>query len=164
MKEQPVFTWSLFFGLICASCIYIGKHIKKPANSLAYGFLPLGIALGVAIVSLVPVSTPDSYLYIFGSGAVAICAMILPGISGSFILLILGKYAFVTGAIKSPFMEDHHQSHNGVRPWVFGGLLSFARLLNYLCIIHQYHDASSHWLYGGKLEENLALERDLLKL
>lgn len=132
MLEWPVLTWSLFFGLICASCIYIGKHIKRPSSPIIYGFLPLGIAIGVGIVSLVPVSTPNSYFYIFASGAIAICAMILPGISGSFILLILGKYAYVTGALKSPFVGENLLIIIMFAVGCLVGLLSFARLLNYL--------------------------------
>jgi len=136
MHEHAILTWSLFFGLICASCIYIGKHIKRPASPLTYGLLPLGIAVGVAIVSLVPVNTPNSYLYIFGAGAIAICAMILPGISGSFILLVLGKYAFVTGALKSPFIDNHLAIISVFAIGCLVGLLSFAKLLNYLMHKH----------------------------
>ncbi|MEX1099611.1 MAG: DUF368 domain-containing protein, partial [Bacteriovoracaceae bacterium] len=103
LNEYPIYTWSLFFGLILASALYIAKHIKRPDNKLNYLFLPAGALIGWALVSLIPVQTPESYPYVFGAGAIAICAMILPGISGSFILLILGKYAFITGALKNPF-------------------------------------------------------------
>ena len=146
ITEHPVPTWSLFFGLICASCVYIGKHIQKPSNNLVYLFLPLGIGTGVAIVSLVPIQTPNSLAYIFGAGAIAICAMILPGISGSFILLILGKYAFVTGALKNPF-DGNNLAVIGV--FCLGclfGLLLFAKLLNWL--MHRYSNQMMLLLTG----------------
>lgn len=137
MTEYPVYTWSLFFGLILASALYIAKHIKRPSTKLVYLWLPAGALIGWLLVSLVPVQTPESYLYIFGSGAVAICAMILPGISGSFLLLIMGKYAFVTGALKNPF-----EANNLLVILVFCagcliGILSFSKLLNYLMHVHR---------------------------
>ena len=146
MNEHPVPTWSLFFGLICASCVYISKHVQKPKNQLTYLMLPLGIGLGYVIVSLVPIHTPDTFAYVFAAGAIAICAMILPGISGSFILLILGKYAFITGALKNPFAQD-----NLLFIFVFclgclGGLLLFAKLLNYL--MHNFSNAMMLLLTG----------------
>lgn len=146
LKEHPVPTWSLFFGLICASCVYILKHTPGPKSKINYIMLPIGAALGIALVSLVPAQTPNTALYIFGSGAVAICAMILPGISGSFILLILGKYAFVTGALKNPFNDENFIT---IIIFCFGclfGLLSFSKLLNYL--MHKYSTQMMYLLTG----------------
>ncbi|MGN1212226.1 MAG: DUF368 domain-containing protein, partial [Candidatus Cryptobacteroides sp.] len=90
----PIQTWAFFFGLIVASSIFILKGISgwklKDAVILA-----VGILLGVLVCTLSPTTTPDSLWFIFICGALAICAMILPGISGSFILLILGKYQYI---------------------------------------------------------------------
>lgn len=100
LADFPIQTWAFFFGLIVASSIFILKGIKdwKIRDIL---FIVFGIILGVVICTLSPTQTPDDYWFIFLSGAIAICAMILPGISGSFILLILGKYEYIMGIITS---------------------------------------------------------------
>lgn len=139
LETHPTHTWGFFFGLIVASIIYIARSVEKPWNLQKVIKLCVGISIGYSLVSLVPVQTENSYLNIFFSGSVAICAMILPGISGSFILLILGKYAFVTGALKAPFVDN-----NLIYILVFCigcliGLLSFSKLLNYL--MNKYHQA-----------------------
>ena len=94
LSNYPIQTWAFFFGLIVASSIFIirgisGWKVREGA------FLAFGVILGVVICTLSPTKTPDALWFIFLSGAIAICAMILPGISGSFILLILGKYQFI---------------------------------------------------------------------
>ncbi|HKJ30260.1 MAG TPA: DUF368 domain-containing protein [Balneolales bacterium] len=94
MYIYPEPIYGLFFGLILGSIYLLLKNIK------AFGwrhfvFLLIGIVIGYWVVTLVPTNTPDNYAFIFFSGAVAICAMILPGISGSFLLLILRKYTFI---------------------------------------------------------------------
>lgn len=100
LTEHPIQTWAFFFGLIVASSIFILKGISN--WKLRDGaFLVFGIILGVVICTLSPTQTPDTLWFIFLSGALAICAMILPGISGSFILLILGKYQYIMGTITS---------------------------------------------------------------
>ena len=98
LTDFPIQTWAFFFGLIVASSMFILKGISgwKLAEGL---FLSLGIVLGVVVCTLSPTQTPDDLWFIFISGAIAICAMILPGISGSFILLILGKYQYVMATI-----------------------------------------------------------------
>ena len=98
MVHHPIPLWSFFFGLIIASAVYILRDIKKWAlcNIFALG---VGIGAGAAICLLTPGETPTDLWFIFLSGAIAICAMILPGISGSFILLILGKYQYIMEAI-----------------------------------------------------------------
>ncbi len=100
LSDYPIQTWAFFFGLIVASSLFIlkgisGWHFREGA------FLLLGIVLGVTVCTLSPVNTPEALWFIFLSGAIAICAMILPGISGSFILLILGKYQFIMESISS---------------------------------------------------------------
>ncbi len=132
MENYSVYTWSLFFGLIVSSILYIGKNLKNDIAPKSILFVILGTFIGYAIVSLIPVQTANTPIMIFLSGAIAICAMILPGISGSFILLILGKYLFVTAALKNPF---HIESISTIIIFSLGclvGLLSFSKVLNYL--------------------------------
>jgi len=100
LNDFPIQTWAFFFGLITASSIFILKGISG-WRIIDGGMLTLGIVLGVTVCTLSPTQTPDALWFIFLSGAIAICAMILPGISGSFILLILGKYQHIMGCISS---------------------------------------------------------------
>ena len=98
LSDFPIQTWAFFFGLIVASSIFILRGISGWAWKEA-AFLVFGIILGAVVCTLSPTQTPDARWFIFLSGAIAICAMILPGISGSFILLILGKYQYIMGTI-----------------------------------------------------------------
>ena len=98
LNYHPIQTWAFFFGLIVASSIFILKGIENWKGK-DFALLAFGIILGVVICTLSPTETPDGLWFIFLSGAIAICAMILPGISGSFILLILGKYEYMMGTI-----------------------------------------------------------------
>ena len=100
LKNYPIQTWAFFFGLIVASSIFILKGIKGWRVRDIF-FVICGIMLGAVVCTLSPTQTPDDYWFIFLSGAIAICAMILPGISGSFILLILGKYQYIMETITS---------------------------------------------------------------
>lgn len=100
LEFHPVPLWSFFFGLILASAIYILKGLDKWSLQNIISLLS-GVAIGVFICLASPGQTPDALWFIFLSGAIAICAMILPGISGSFILLLLGKYAFVMEAVST---------------------------------------------------------------
>lgn len=94
LRDFPIQTWAFFFGLIVASSIFILKGISG-WRVREVGLLALGITLGAVVCTLSPTNTPDSLWFILLSGALAICAMVLPGISGSFILLILGKYQYI---------------------------------------------------------------------
>lgn len=98
LSLYPVLVWAFFFGLIIASALVMFKDIKgwKAVDVL---FLLGGAALGVAVCLLSPTNTPDSLFFIFICGAVSICTMILPGISGSFVLLLMGKYDYIMDAI-----------------------------------------------------------------
>lgn len=100
LEFHPVPLWSFFFGLILASAIYILKGLDKWSLQNIISLLS-GVAIGAFICLASPGQTPDALWFIFLSGAIAICAMILPGISGSFILLLLGKYAFVMEAVSA---------------------------------------------------------------
>ena len=135
LEWHPIQTWSFFFGLIVASSIFILRGISgwKLREVL---LLIFGAILGVVICTLSPTQTPDAYWFIFLSGALAICAMILPGISGSFILLILGKYQFIMGTI-SDLVSGVNVSQNLLIIGIFGvgavvGILGFSKFLHWL--------------------------------
>lgn len=99
MLNYPIPLWSGFFGLIFASIFIVAKDVKGWNVSLVL-FLVLGALLALGITQLSPASLEKNYLNIILSGVLAICAMVLPGISGSFILVILGSYSWVLMAIK----------------------------------------------------------------
>ncbi|NLX40351.1 MAG: DUF368 domain-containing protein [Bacteroidales bacterium] len=98
LVNHPIPLWSFFFGLILASPVYIlkGIEIKKLIHLIP---AIVGMAVGVLICLISPTETTDALWFIFLCGAIAVCAMILPGISGSFVLLLLGKYAYIIGAV-----------------------------------------------------------------
>ncbi len=127
LETHPVLIWSFFFGLIIASSWLIGKTIKKWNLSVILTLFA-GIAIAFWISSIQTVGRADSGLYILLSGALAICAMILPGISGSFILVLLGSYHVVLEALST-------RDFQLIGLFALGcliGLLSFARVLKYL--------------------------------
>jgi putative membrane protein len=135
LSQFPIQTWGFFFGLIVASSIFILRGIEgwRVKDGIA---LALGICLGVVVCTLSPTQTPDALWFIFISGAIAICAMILPGISGSFILLILGKYQFIMGAISGLASgEDFGRNLMIIGVFLVGavvGILGFSKLLHWL--------------------------------
>jgi len=145
LHHHPIPTWSLFFGLIAASTVMVGQHVSNWFGKASIYFLA-GIIAATLIVNLIPMHTPEDLWFIFLCGFVAICAMILPGISGAFILLILGKYEYVTGALKNPFLP---QNLIVILVFCIGcgmGLLGFSRVLNYL--LQKYHNLTLAFLTG----------------
>lgn len=98
LGTHPVEIWSFFFGLIIASALLVAKEIKK-WDIFTIAALAAGCVSAYTITVLSPASTPQTWWFILLSGAVAVCAMILPGISGAFILLLLGKYTFIMAAV-----------------------------------------------------------------
>jgi putative membrane protein len=131
LHYHAVPTWSLFFGLIVASVLIVGKQVSGWFGKAGICFVA-GIISGSIIVNLIPINTPETLWFIFLCGFVAICAMILPGISGAFILLILGKYEFITGTLKNPFLVQHIVIILVFCCGCLFGLASFSRVLNYL--------------------------------
>ena len=128
---QAVYTRSLFFGLIVASILVVGKRVQDWRGWCAVLFAA-GALGAIILVRQVPMNTPETTSFIFFSGLVAICAMILPGISGAYVLLILGKYAFITAALKSPLIPGNLLVLAVFAAGCVTGLLGFARLLNFL--------------------------------
>lgn len=98
LDVYPILLWSFFFGLVLASIVYIGKQISK-WNAITIIALILGVAVAYFITIAVPTEAPNAWWFYFVSGCIAIIAMILPGVSGSFILVLLGSYGMVLGTI-----------------------------------------------------------------
>jgi len=144
LTEHPVQTWSLFFGLIAASIIVVSHSIKNRISS--FPTLLLGTLLAYGITGLIPLNTPEEPWFIFFCGVVAICAMILPGLSGSFILLVLGKYAFITAALRNPFMLENTQILMIFLAGCVAGILGFSRILRYGLM--RWHDFTIAFLTG----------------
>ncbi len=135
LVHQPVQTWGFFFGLIVASSIFILRGISGwKAKDVAMTIF--GILLGITICTLSPTQTPDALWFIFISGAIAICAMILPGISGSFILLILGKYEYIMSLITNVTTGNEVGSSIMILGiFLIGaavGIISFSKFLHWL--------------------------------
>jgi putative membrane protein len=132
---HPELVYGLFFGLIVASIVVLMAEVEHygPREIL---LALLGTALGFIIVNLVPVSTPTAAWFIFLCGFIAISAMLLPGISGSFILLILGKYAYIIDALGTFDFAVIVVFALGA----LSGLVAFSRVIVWL--LHRYHQAT----------------------
>ena len=133
IDNHTIKIWSFFFGLVSASIWVVGTNIKKWNKKLLFIFM-LSSIFAFFITQLSPVSNVEQSWFIFFSGFIGICAMILPGISGSFILLILGSYETIIEAIK--FRDFSILLIFGLGAIV--GLLSFAKLLKFL--FKKFHD------------------------
>lgn len=127
LANHPVQTWAFFFGLILASVYYMLRDIKNLRWTDAVQVLA-GLVLGLVVCTLTPTKTPDSMWFIFICGAIAICTMILPGISGSFILVVLGKYDYIMRAVSTLDLPI-------LLVFALGcvvGILAFAKFLHWL--------------------------------
>lgn len=100
LENYPIRTWSFFLGLVLVSTVYMIRQLKN-LKVQHWISLVLGTILGVVLCLLAPAETSNSPLFIFFCGAIAMCTMVLPGISGSFVLVLLGKYAFILDAINN---------------------------------------------------------------
>lgn len=141
MENHPIQLWSFFLGLILISSIVVLRQIKQWSVGVIIAGI-VGIAAAYFITSMSPSQTSDSYGMIFLSGALAICAMILPGISGAFILLVLGKYQLVVGALGNMNLTI-------ITVFLAGcviGILLFVRLISWL--LHKYHNYAVALLAG----------------
>jgi putative membrane protein len=126
--EYPVYIWSFFFGLILASVFFVGKTISKWNLSVIISFL-IGSAIALTFTFLTPASENQSFAYLMICGAVAACSMILPGLSGSFVLILMGNYQLIAiDAINNVKL-------NILFPVILGagfGILAFSHLLSWL--------------------------------
>lgn len=141
LATYPILLWAFFFGLIVASSLIISKYIKE-WNWKTIGIMVVGAAVAYYITIAAPSQIPEGLLYIFLAGCIAICAMILPGISGSFILLLLGAYATVLGSISGlvdglKAVDTKLIMENGLNIGVFMigcvvGIISFSNFLSWM--------------------------------
>lgn len=141
LEQQPLLVWSFFFGLILASSFHMARQLKV-WNLQVVGALLVGIVVAWGVAELKPAELPPAPLLVFLSGAIAICAMILPGISGSFILLLLGMYAHILSAVKELDLVILACFAAGCGI----GLLSFANVLSWL--FKRFHDLTVSLLTG----------------
>ena len=141
LEIQPVYLWSFFFGLVLSSIWVVSKRIKVWRLSYVAALL-LAAAAAYLLVGLVPAQTPDAPWFLFLSGALAICAMVLPGVSGAFILVLLGKYQYVLAAVNDLdlFALFFVAAGAGI------GIVTFAQVLGWL--FKRYHDATVAALIG----------------
>ena len=144
LHNHPVLIWSFFFGLILASVYTVGRQLQKWTLPVSAWML-LGTVGSWFLVGIVPINTPESPWFIFMSGAIAICAMILPGISGSFILVLLGKYAYLLEAVNRRDFIPLILAAAGACL----GLITFVRFLNWL--LKSYRDPTLAVLTGFML-------------
>lgn len=129
LGEYPVLTWAFFFGLIVASAVYMLIPVKN-WKSADFLMLALGLAIGLAFCLLTPTQTPQTWWFYFITGAVAICTMILPGVSGSFIMQIFGNYDIVLKALDPSAFDFGVLVPLGAGAVV--GILAFSKLLKWL--------------------------------
>jgi len=146
INEHPIPTWATFFGLIAASIIVIFKELDNPKKAANLIPLVIGAIFAWIMVSLIPVDTPTSSWFIYLCGIIGITAMILPGLSGSFLLLILGKYEFITGAVKSPFVEGNFVILLTFVAGSITGVAGFSRVLNWF--MKHYRSQTMAFLTG----------------
>lgn len=139
--HHPVLIWSFFFGLVLGSVLTVSQRVKRWRLPLWIA-LVLGTVGAYILVGLVPVHTPNTWWFLFLSGALAICAMILPGISGAFILVLLGKYQTVLSAVNQRDIVTLALVVAGAAV----GIVSFAQLLGWL--FKRYHDLTVALLTG----------------
>lgn len=144
LVEYPIFVWAFFFGLVLASTWIVVQDVRQWNWKTIFSFV-IGAIVAFYITMATPAKTPDNYWFIFLCGAIAICAMILPGISGSFILVLLGKYYFIMDAVKSFNIPVLLTFICGV----IIGITSFSRVLSFA--LHRFHDITIAVLSGFML-------------
>ena len=141
LTHYPIGIWSFFFGLILSSALLVARRIDSWPLGALIG-LPFSAVAAYVLVGIVPLTTPDSRLFVFLCGAIAICAMVLPGISGSFILVLLGKYQAILDAVHRLDLATLIVFSAGAAT----GLMLFVRLLNWL--LDRYHTLTLACLTG----------------
>jgi putative membrane protein len=141
LESYPILVWSFFFGLIVASAIFVARYVKKWSPGVVISAIA-GIAIAWVITVMTPAEANTTWWFIFVSGAIAICAMILPGISGSFILVLLGMYKFILDAVSAFNLPV-------ILVFLAGaliGIISFSNILSWF--LRKYHDLTIGLLAG----------------
>ncbi len=141
-NQYPVYIWAFFFGLILASVYFVGSTVEKWRTSVVASFI-IGTAIAVAFTFLTPANQNDSFLYLILCGVVAVCSMILPGLSGSFVLILMGNYQLV--AIDA----INNRDISILLPVLIGaggGLLAFSHIISW--VFKRYKDQTIAILTG----------------
>ncbi len=141
-SQYPVFIWAFFFGLILASVYFVGKTIEKWRFGVVLSFI-IGTLIAVMFTFLTPASQNSSFLYLFLCGVVAVCSMILPGLSGSFVLILMGNYQLI--AIDA----INNRDLNIIIPVLIGavvGLVAFSHAVSW--VFKQFKDQTIATLTG----------------
>jgi putative membrane protein len=141
LENQPVLIWSFFFGLVLASAVTVSRRIET-WRLWTWIWIPVGAVGAYLLVGIVPFETPKTTWFLFISGALAICAMILPGISGSFVLVLLGKYHQVLQAVNQRDIATLATVAAGAAL----GIIAFSRFLEWL--LRNWRDGTIAFLTG----------------
>ena len=141
LRNHPVQIYAFFFGLIAASIPGVGRMIKK-WNVGVIGMLVLGAAIAMGLAFLIPATENPDPLYLVLCGVAAMCSMIIPGISGSFVLLLMGNYTLVLTAVN----ERNLALLAPIGLGAVVGLMALARVLNWL--FHRFHDLAVGLITG----------------
>lgn len=152
LENHPVIVWSFFFGLVVASIIYIGKQIKRWSPMIIITAI-IGVAVAYYITIATPAQAPDALYFFFLSGCIAIIAMILPGVSGSFILVLLGSYGIVLSSL-TDFIDGVTSGNWEVVK------TSFFKVLLFIigCVIGlKLFSKALKWMFAHKQEITLAI-------
>lgn len=128
IENQPVYVWSFFFGLILASIVFVGRNVRWNWKTMITGLVFVLLAFFITSPENAPLNQNNALWYIFLCGAIAICAMILPGISGSFILVLLGQYFYIMNALTELNIIVLSVFISGA----LIGIVSFANVLSWL--------------------------------
>ena len=144
LENEPVLVWAFFFGLVLSSTYFVAKTITQ-WDWKTYLFFVIGTVGAYFITVATPTETPNNLFFIFLCGAIAICAMILPGISGSFILVLLGKYFYIMSSVKSLDIVVMLVFICGA----FIGITSFSNVLSFL--LRRFHNTTIATLAGFML-------------
>jgi putative membrane protein len=142
------YTYAFFLGLILASAFFVYHSVKKNITIRSLFFVFIGFLVGFLVVGLEQINTTHSFIVIFLAGFISFCAMILPGVSGAFILLVLGQYSFMINVLKKIATLDFTDLSYAIL-YVAGGavgLLSFSRVLSFL--LKRYHTATLCFVIG----------------
>ena len=141
LENYEIPTWSFFFGLVLASVWFVLREVEK-WKSTYFILFALGVIAGFSITVLSPAETPEDLWFIFLSGSIAICAMMLPGISGSFMLLILGKYQYVLTALTEANIPV-------ILTFISGALLGIILFSHFLSWLLKNYHAITIFFLGG---------------
>ncbi|MCP4910705.1 MAG: DUF368 domain-containing protein [Bacteroidetes bacterium] len=140
--QYPVYIWSFFFGLILASVYFVGNTVERWNSTVIVSFI-IGTIMAVMFTFLTPATQNDNFLYLILCGVVAVCSMILPGLSGSFVLILMGNYQLVAiDAINNRDLDILFPVLIGA----IGGLIAFSHLLSW--VFSKYKDQTIAILTG----------------